>query len=970
MTANIRFCAWFLAGLLSTAHAADRFVPAEPATPLPEFGLTIRSTPHRTPAEERAGFHVPEGFVVDLIASEPDISKPLNMAFDAKGRLWVTQTKHYPFPVKEGEPASDSIVVLEDSDRDGAFETKRLFASELNIPIGILPFDDGVICFSIPNLWYLRDTDGDGVCDDRKILYGPFDTSRDTHGMVNSLRDGRDGWIYACHGFNNQSNVAGRDGHRVSMTSGNIFRFRLDGSRIELYSQGQVNPFGMTQDRYGNWFSADCHSKPITQLLYGGCNPSFGRPDDGLGFVPPMMDHLHGSTAIAGLAHTKDSKFPMEMTDQFLSGNVMTCRINRNQITYRGATAHATELPDLLTSDDSWFRPVDLVFGPDGHLYIADFYNKVIGHYEVPLDHPDRDRNSGRIWRVRWTGDSPAAPADSKLTASEDPSLRWSDLENLDVTKTIDAMQWLASVQQLSSQEVPVEGLQALLRAAAKVSQLEDPILQQTHAIALRRAILSLADSNPVAVKTILIDSSHTSQGLQSPVLRVLIRVLPACRTTRCTEWAIDLLESGGVNKKGRSEEDEGVIRATVEKLADVVDDATMDRYLQLLRRMESSPNPLSFAERLVGIGARQQQSRGSLSPKLVEAGHFAMNEIAQELNRRNASAGRAAPIREWVAVSKGNDDRRPWGVEVRQVKVMSPTGKESQEAMPLFSSFPLGENYTGSWSTEPFTPGGPIELSVAGHNGLPSKPDTGKNYVRLLAWAPELNTYQEVARAFPPRSDIAATVRWGTELFEGKSVVLEVVDGDNGGSYAWIAIGNFSDPSLQLRSDPSELKVLRTMFNLFGVPTESKAVSQFIASKGLSEYSRFAILRPMLLQVSPIETELTDLAAESQCWDIVRLLTIPKSPQDAGSLRQWAAEWEQQAVVLLKRMSAAGQTRLVRRLSRYRDAAIRFTTWTKQGALSVDALVRSSRELVGWSERRGAGGVGFIPRFARRPCG
>ncbi len=371
-------------------NAADRFVAAEPKTPPHEFGLTIRSTPHRTPAEELSGFHVPEGFVVELIASEPQIAKPLNLAFDRRGRLWVTQTNHYPFPAKEGEEASDSIIVLEDSDRDGTFESKKPFATNLNIPIGLLPVEDGVICFSIPNIWHLRDVDGDGTCDQQNILYGPFDTTRDTHGMVNSLRDGGDGWIYACHGFNNQSSVAGKDGHRVTMHSGNIFRFRPDGSRIELYSQGQVNPFGMTQDRFGNWFSADCHSKPITQLLHGGCNPSFGRPDDGLGFVPAMMEHLHGSTAIAGLAHTKDSKFPIEMADQFLSGNVMTCRINRNQIQYAGATARASELPDLLTSEDSWFRPVDLVFGPDGHLYIADFYNKVIGHYEVPLDHPDR----------------------------------------------------------------------------------------------------------------------------------------------------------------------------------------------------------------------------------------------------------------------------------------------------------------------------------------------------------------------------------------------------------------------------------------------------------------------------------------------------------------------------------------------------------------------------------------------------
>jgi radical SAM protein with 4Fe4S-binding SPASM domain len=188
------------------------------------------------------------------------------------------------------------------------------------------PFGDGALCFSIPNLLYLRDTDNDGVCDRREVVLGPFDTTRDTHGMVNSLRMGEDGWVYACHGFNNQSRIQGTDGHAISMTSGNVFRFRPDGSRVELFSQGQVNPFGLARDRWGFWYAADCHSKPISQLILGGCHPSFGRPDDGLGFVPPMMDHLHGSTAIAGLVHTKDSRFPIPFQDNFLSGNVMTCQ--------------------------------------------------------------------------------------------------------------------------------------------------------------------------------------------------------------------------------------------------------------------------------------------------------------------------------------------------------------------------------------------------------------------------------------------------------------------------------------------------------------------------------------------------------------------------------------------------------------------------------------------------------------------
>ena len=190
-----------------TVEKEIRDRPAEPSSPAESYGQTIRTSAWRSPAEELAGFHVPPGFQVELVASEPEIAKPMNLAFDARGRLWLTQSTLYPFPAKQ-EPAKqesggndqaspnsttsgDAIVILEDRDRDGRYEKKTTFADGLNIPIGLLPYADGAIVFSIPNLYFLRDTDGDGICDERKVLLGPFDTTRDTHGMVNALQIGR-----------------------------------------------------------------------------------------------------------------------------------------------------------------------------------------------------------------------------------------------------------------------------------------------------------------------------------------------------------------------------------------------------------------------------------------------------------------------------------------------------------------------------------------------------------------------------------------------------------------------------------------------------------------------------------------------------------------------------------------------------------------------------------------------------------
>ncbi|MFM8726813.1 MAG: dehydrogenase, partial [Planctomycetaceae bacterium] len=152
----------------------------------------------------------------------------------------------------------------------------------------------------------------------------------------------------------------------------------------------------------GDIYTADCHTKPVTLLLPGGCYDSFGRPHDGLGYVPNVMDHLHGSTAIAALSLGAETLFPSEYADSTFDGNVMTSRVNRNQLQRRGSSVRAIERPDLLSSRDPWFRPVDLAAGPDGALYVADFYNRIIGHYEVDLKHPGRDRYRGRIWRVSW----------------------------------------------------------------------------------------------------------------------------------------------------------------------------------------------------------------------------------------------------------------------------------------------------------------------------------------------------------------------------------------------------------------------------------------------------------------------------------------------------------------------------------------------------------------------------------------
>lgn len=373
------------------AHGADAPKPPDLVAP----------TGPLSPQEEQKKFHLPPGFKIELVASEPQIAKPINMNFDAAGRLFVTSSFEYPFPAKQNP--RDAILVIDDTNGDGLPDRVRTFADGLNIPIGVLPVTDGVIGHSIPNVYKFRDTDGDGKADKREILLTGFGFV-DTHGMASSFTWGLDGWIYACHGFANRSEIKGTDGSTIKLHSGNTFRFRPDGTHVEQFTHGQVNPFGLTFDDLGNLYSSDCHSRPIYQLIHGAYYPSFGKPHDGLGYGPELMTHQHGSTGICGVSFYGANNFPPEYRGTLFVCNPVTGRINHDWMSVYGSTYKAIERPDFLSCDDPWFRPVDSKLGPDGALYVADFYNSIIGHYEVPLTHPRRDRTRGRIWRITYKG--------------------------------------------------------------------------------------------------------------------------------------------------------------------------------------------------------------------------------------------------------------------------------------------------------------------------------------------------------------------------------------------------------------------------------------------------------------------------------------------------------------------------------------------------------------------------------------
>jgi putative heme-binding domain-containing protein len=488
---------WFV-GLLVLAAEVD-----------PDFLQNVRTSEPRTAKQQAGAFHVPEGFEVQLVAAEPEIPKPMNLAFDAQGRLWVSGSLEYPYAAEQ-EPGRDSIKILQDIQADGRARRITTFVQGLNIPIGLYPYQDGVIAYSIDRIDFWRDRDGDGLADDRQLLYGPLGKPLDTHGMQNAFRRGLDGWLYINHGFANQSTIRGQDGSEIRLHSGNTYRVRLDGSRVEQFTWGQVNPFGSQWTEGGDLVTADCHSKPLTLLLRGGYYSSFGKPHDGLGFAPELMNHHHGSTGLAGVAYYADGSWPEAYRDSLFVGNVVTSRVHRDVLTFQGATPHAAEQADFLTCDDPWFRPVDLRFGTDGALYIADFYNRIIGHYEVALDHPGRDRQRGRIWRVvyRGTGVSPDDTRARDLTTAS-PAQLIDTLEH----PTLDRR--LLAVDQLSDR--CGESATALLREAAVAPDRSSTTWRRralSRWVLLRLGRLRDADLDTAAHDTVPLARQHAMRML------------------------------------------------------------------------------------------------------------------------------------------------------------------------------------------------------------------------------------------------------------------------------------------------------------------------------------------------------------------------------------------------------------------------------------------------------------------------
>ncbi|HRH96108.1 MAG TPA: ThuA domain-containing protein, partial [Prosthecobacter sp.] len=429
-----------------------------------------------SPQELPKALEVHPEFNLSLVASEPLINKPMNIDWDEKGRLWVVETPEYPNGLRQSnvdawkdsganQPGHydrkplDCVSILSDTNGDGVMDKKTVFADEIELATSSVFYKNGIIVCAAPDVWFFEDTNGDDKADKRTKLYTNLG-NRDTHAVINNMRWGLDGWIYATHGYSSSDNVQclGVSGSKSQVSSSpdrsgssnlkpetlnsptgvsigaGVVRFKPDGSAFEQYASRGGNTWGLditwdgqvfyTQPTSGNHF---IHVVLPEYVLAKGKLPGVMGTNGMLPKEPtyPAMhweqqayvqiDQVGSYTAAAGCAIYEGGAWPAKWNYSYFTTEptlniVSHFMVEPDGVTYKAKREPGREQTEFIRSKNLWFRPIENRVGPDGALYIVDFCNQAVIHNDTrgpthgPANaavRPDRDHYYGRIWKVQ-----------------------------------------------------------------------------------------------------------------------------------------------------------------------------------------------------------------------------------------------------------------------------------------------------------------------------------------------------------------------------------------------------------------------------------------------------------------------------------------------------------------------------------------------------------------------------------------
>ncbi|GAA5506597.1 PVC-type heme-binding CxxCH protein [Novipirellula caenicola] len=408
----------------SSVKPRPRRMDARPATDgLPENeGLS--------PQQAAQAITVPEGFRVQLAAGEPMVHQPIAMTLDDRGRLWIAEAYTYPTRAANGQ-GKDKIIILEDENHDGVFDSRTVFAEGLNLVSGLEVGLGGVWVGAAPYLMFIPDRDGDDVPDgEPEILLDGFGY-QDTHETLNAFTWGPDGWLYGCHGVFTHSKVGPpgtADADRTPLNAG-VWRYHPIRHTFEVFAHGTSNPWGVDFNEYGQAFVTACVIPHMYHIIQGGrYQRQAGRHFDPYVYndLKTIADHAHyvgsigdhawwggrneasalSDTSAAGGGHAhcgamiyQGDNWPIQYRGSMLMANIHGNRINNDLLRRSGSGYVASHGADFLFANDRWFRAINMKYGPDGSVYLIDWYDKNACHR---TDREVWDRTNGRVFRIRF----------------------------------------------------------------------------------------------------------------------------------------------------------------------------------------------------------------------------------------------------------------------------------------------------------------------------------------------------------------------------------------------------------------------------------------------------------------------------------------------------------------------------------------------------------------------------------------